>query len=354
MQKKNKAFTLIELLVVIAIISLLLAVLLPSLTAARESAKTVACGVQLKMVGTLTSIYCNNFDDFLPGMNTSGVALRALQGATISRLQNGKLPTQPHDWITPLMRLETEMPDKRASRFHMATQFFSCPSQKSLDSSLYGTPPDQVDFQQMSPWHTLSYLMPVHFQYWGQKDRSRILAYNNIAPTLTVRSLAAPTTWEVIVENFSSKIDNVGPPATKVLVSDGTRYLNEQGLDHDIGLFPTYFGSFTSSGAWWAGSSEFGTVQGSRNWSGSAVVEGSPANGQNLSLSYRHGSKGSGTTCESNKGSINAVFFDGHVQRLNDRTSRDIKLWYPKNSKVNPNYTHGVGMTNVDKDVPIY
>ncbi|RMF78022.1 MAG: hypothetical protein D6744_10555, partial [Planctomycetota bacterium] len=36
------------------------------------------------------------------------------------------------------------------------------------------------------------------------------------------------------------------------------------------------------------------------------------------------------TDVRSNKGSINALFFDGHISRLDDRDSRSVKLWYPK------------------------
>ncbi len=48
--RKTKAFTLLELLVVVAIIALLVSVLLPSLSNAREQAKTVLCGTQLKQL----------------------------------------------------------------------------------------------------------------------------------------------------------------------------------------------------------------------------------------------------------------------------------------------------------------
>jgi prepilin-type N-terminal cleavage/methylation domain-containing protein/prepilin-type processing-associated H-X9-DG protein len=62
----RKKFTLIELLVVIAIIAILAAMLLPALSAARESARANNCRGNLKNLGNATVLYTDSWDGWLP------------------------------------------------------------------------------------------------------------------------------------------------------------------------------------------------------------------------------------------------------------------------------------------------
>ncbi len=66
--KRNRtAFTLIEVLVVVAIIALLIAILLPSLSRARDMTKSTLCMTHLKEFGNATSMYLMDHKDVLPG-----------------------------------------------------------------------------------------------------------------------------------------------------------------------------------------------------------------------------------------------------------------------------------------------
>ena len=63
-------FTLIELLIVIAIIGILSSLLLPSLTKAREEARSVTCKSNLRQMGIGTQIYSTDNDEWMVMVGT--------------------------------------------------------------------------------------------------------------------------------------------------------------------------------------------------------------------------------------------------------------------------------------------
>ncbi len=70
--KKRNAFTLIELLVVVAIIALLISILLPSLSDAKEQAKVAKCLANLRGLMTSTVMYFNDYSEKFPFTVRSG------------------------------------------------------------------------------------------------------------------------------------------------------------------------------------------------------------------------------------------------------------------------------------------
>jgi prepilin-type N-terminal cleavage/methylation domain-containing protein len=64
---RDRAFTLIELLVVTAIIGVLLALMLPAVQSARESARKTKCANNLKQIGLGMHVYLTAFRAFPPG-----------------------------------------------------------------------------------------------------------------------------------------------------------------------------------------------------------------------------------------------------------------------------------------------
>ena len=367
-RRAGRAMTLIELVVALTAASVLLMAVFPALTQARQRSREVACADTLANFGRLLTFYTTDYEDWLPGQNTSGLPARLANfswGGGGSILSQSDLPVQSQDWMTPLVSYEETLPANRADRFYRLLTRYGCPQQDAT-TALYAQSgvPDLNDFVGIE-WPATSYQMPAYMQLWGTEQRELLAWTSTFIP---IYSRMVNESWEVLETDYRSRIDEVGTPAGKIFVADGTRYVNNPDfVTLDIGVDPGLLGAFSDFGGWWSGSPAYGVAEGSLNWAGTPVSWGSYSDGANLSYSYRHrclaGTVGDGTfepehptfdtpsgrtgislpvnhpapwptTAQDNRGCINAVFFDGHVEAMSDRQSREIELWYPSGGVV--------------------
>ncbi|MEP0845837.1 MAG: prepilin-type N-terminal cleavage/methylation domain-containing protein, partial [Phycisphaerae bacterium] len=270
-------FTLIELLVVVAIIALLISILLPSLSRARDAARAAKCGVQLRSLGGGLQAYFSENEEWIPGVNTTGFPLRA--GALdAGRLRDSSLPVQTFDWMSAVARYDTEMPISRAQRIQLLVNRYQCPSFAGLRvDELYelARSPDAADFNPgndpfLQEYAPISYLMSVYFQYWGDQWELFKVAETIVnGRPFPVYAAIAPDVYDAIRHEggYRSRLDQIGPPAKRIAAADGMRYLDaDGGVDYDPYPNPEHFGAFGTSGAWWAGSTEYGIKNPARNW----------------------------------------------------------------------------------------
>ena len=73
LSRKRCAFTLTELLVVIGVIALLIGILLPSLSKAREASRKAACLSNLRSLTQALHMYAQVWNDRLPNLNPPGM-----------------------------------------------------------------------------------------------------------------------------------------------------------------------------------------------------------------------------------------------------------------------------------------
>jgi len=94
--KNKKAFTLIELLVVIGVTGLLMGILMPALSRAREQGRRVYCLSNLRQMVMAASTYAQNCDDYYPIAHYSGKTSAGIWGynwdfTTIRNPSTGKM-----------------------------------------------------------------------------------------------------------------------------------------------------------------------------------------------------------------------------------------------------------------------
>src|SRR5690242_20135707 len=82
-RRNPMAFTLVELLVVIGIIAVLISLLLPVLTRAREHSSRIACAANLRSIGQGMYLYANAHRDRLPNSNLTTTWSPAIGGEAL-------------------------------------------------------------------------------------------------------------------------------------------------------------------------------------------------------------------------------------------------------------------------------
>lgn len=117
MERRRSGFTLMELLVVIAIVAILAALLLPALSRARESARSVKCISNLRQIGLTFAYYSHDNDGYLiPYFSATG-------GRWIERIADDYLPSEiSSDGLSA--RVFTNPPGSAESN----NSVFRCPS----------------------------------------------------------------------------------------------------------------------------------------------------------------------------------------------------------------------------------
>ncbi|MDX2130487.1 MAG: prepilin-type N-terminal cleavage/methylation domain-containing protein [Planctomycetota bacterium] len=311
------AFTLIELLVVIAIIALLISILLPSLSKAREAARAVVCTAMLRQLGQAQSSYAGTWKDYIAGTNTSGADANYYGGANIVGETTSTTPVSIHDWFSPTLGDSAGLPANRAMRTLTIFNKYACASARAVNQRLYpfgaGGGADRADFDRAQGelvYRQISYLAPEGLHYISNQPNRNLLLYTPPGTSGPARALwrSGFPTPVLTPPDYTPRLDKIGTQlSSKVLAADGTRYFDNGVLDFDVSPVANY-GSFVDSGPIFNESTAYGRA-----------FRQAP---NNVKLTFRH-----------NK-SINAVFLDGSARNLSaDTVYRRVDYWYPSGSR---------------------
>ena len=183
---RRKGFTLIELLVVIAIIALLVSILMPGLSRARELAKRVSCGTNCSNIGKGMAMYNHDNQDEWPWVTASNLWY-ANTGQNRTTTPSSSVEYNVSMLLFMLIR-DGQTPG-----------IFVCPS--SSDRADPNTKTNKKYNWDFSPWNmdqaehvSYSYQSPRNCGGWPQVYASGVTPLSD--PALVVLADKTPAYWE--------------------------------------------------------------------------------------------------------------------------------------------------------------